>query len=749
MPSQKVASAYVDLQLQTAAFKAAIGEASNEMRKFSAEMREESAKSKESVKLLSEELGLGIPRGLQGIISKLPGMTTAMNAAFSGVVVFALAKTVYEVGEKVVEFAKKSEEAAKKNAEAWKGVNQPLQQSNDELRLANDRLENSIAKLEHKPQNGLKEAIDEAIVSADKLSSKLDADLSKLDDVLKKNATSVFGEQLFKGAASTQDIQDKFESLDERIKDANREGNASIRAARDSKDPNALKRAQQELDDTLSALYSEGAKFAQSVIDNAKLAQRAQANPNAYPMSYRTGFNSQNMDARISSASGLLDFFNSQRDSLDLNKQNASLTNTNDMLKAGQAAAEAQKQAVKMFVDESIAEYKDLQEQSDRITEEITATWLEGQKRDEEAAKKAAEVSAQAAKEYWDAFKRGEEEQRESADKLAQTLLKIAVANGRLTPHQAAMREASDHLSEYNKQMEHYADLLATIKGQESSGFITSEQAGAQREGVSVDQQKTQSDYQIQQLTDNALVFQTSFAGSVQDTFTDIIAKSENFGSQFKETITGALNSVNDAIIHILTTKPQAGEHPFKDAGKEIFTGVARTGLQDAEGSIMKAFGLGKMGTRSNPMFVQFATPHTTPSVGSAVSTATSAAESATGGGFFNSLFKGLFSAVIPMAGGGLMSPGDWYLTGEKGPELLQVGSTSKINNARDTSAMFSGGGSSTTHNWSIDARGSSDPAATRAAVMNGIKQAAPYLVAGGNAAQRDKSRRVPSMRGA
>jgi hypothetical protein len=97
MPSQKVASAYVDLQLQTAQFKAAIGEASGEM-------REESAKSRESVKLVSEELGLGIPRGLQKFISTLPGVTTAMNLAFDSVVVFALAKTVVEVTEKVAKF---------------------------------------------------------------------------------------------------------------------------------------------------------------------------------------------------------------------------------------------------------------------------------------------------------------------------------------------------------------------------------------------------------------------------------------------------------------------------------------------------------------------------------------------------------------------------------------------------------------------------------------------------------------------
>ena len=131
--SKKVASAYVDLQLSIAQFKAATGEASGLMKSFAAQTREEMQKSRESVRLLSEELGLGIPRGLQGIISKLPGVTTAMNLAFDSVVVFALISTVVEVTKKVTEFAKKSEEAAKKHAEAWQNTIVPINDTNDKL----------------------------------------------------------------------------------------------------------------------------------------------------------------------------------------------------------------------------------------------------------------------------------------------------------------------------------------------------------------------------------------------------------------------------------------------------------------------------------------------------------------------------------------------------------------------------------------------------------------------------------------
>lgn len=184
MPSQKVSSAYIDLELRTAAFKQAIGEATSSMRQFSAQTHEEMGKSRESVRLLSEELGLGIPRGLQGIISKLPGVTTAMNLAFDSVVVFALIAVVVKVTEKIEAFIKKNEEAAKKHADTWKEAARSVAGTTSALEVANSRIQDTIAKLEKEPgSNGLKTALLEAADEADKLSDKLDKDLQKISDV--------------------------------------------------------------------------------------------------------------------------------------------------------------------------------------------------------------------------------------------------------------------------------------------------------------------------------------------------------------------------------------------------------------------------------------------------------------------------------------------------------------------------------------------------------------------------------------
>jgi SLT domain-containing protein len=97
-------------------------------------------------------------------------------------------------------------------------------------------------------------------------------------------------------------------------------------------------------------------------------------------------------------------------------------------------------------------------------------------------------------------------------------------------------------------------------------------------------------------------------------------------------------------------------------------------------------------------------------------------------------------------ASGGLLSANTWAMVGENGPEVMSVGQTSRIYNARDTASMMSGGGSSVTnHSWNIDARGATDPAAVHAAVQRGIAHAAPHIIAASDASHTNNKSRKPS----
>jgi hypothetical protein len=215
----KVASIYVQLQAQTAEFKKALAEANIETRKWSATMREETQKSRESIRLLNEDLGVHLPRGLQNIISKLPAVTTAMNAAFDAVVVFAMIDAVVKVTEKVMEFAKKTGDAAQKHRESWAEAITPINDTNDKLELTKTKLENAIAKLQHKPENKLKEAIEEAKVAADDLGRSLDADIKKIAESLTSQQHNEFAQSVLHqtganaAAGISKDVADKFNQI--------------------------------------------------------------------------------------------------------------------------------------------------------------------------------------------------------------------------------------------------------------------------------------------------------------------------------------------------------------------------------------------------------------------------------------------------------------------------------------------------------------------------------------------------------
>jgi len=225
---------------------------------------------------------------------------------------------------------------------------------------------------------------------------------------------------------------------------------------------------------------------------------------------------------------------------------------------------------------------------------------------------------------------------------------------------------------------------------------------------------------------------QSAFIDAMNDALDEWTKKTTDLGAALKSLVSDTVNSVNDAILKVLTEKDPRGA--WKDAGKSIFSGVARTALTMGEGEVGKALGIpmGKLGTKGNPIYTRSADSPGAAALSSGGSSAGQAIGSV-GGSVMGSLLGAgvpaaaagqgvgsLLGAVAGFAGfmadGGLMHPGGFYLAGEDGPELLQVGATSRINNARDTSRMLSGGNGDTHHTWNIDARGSNDPAAVRPA---------------------------------
>lgn len=110
----------------------------------------------------------------------------------------------------------KAYETAKKSSETFhgslSGLELSLRTSNDELKVTNDRLENEIAKLEGKPQNNLKLALDEARLSADKLGGSLGKALGSLYETLDKGSRN-WANALAHGEVGSTGIQEELGGL--------------------------------------------------------------------------------------------------------------------------------------------------------------------------------------------------------------------------------------------------------------------------------------------------------------------------------------------------------------------------------------------------------------------------------------------------------------------------------------------------------------------------------------------------------
>ena len=61
--------------------------------------------SREQVALLSEEMGIGIPRAMRGVIAGMPGISSAINAAFSGMVIVGFIQIIANAVDKLTGFS--------------------------------------------------------------------------------------------------------------------------------------------------------------------------------------------------------------------------------------------------------------------------------------------------------------------------------------------------------------------------------------------------------------------------------------------------------------------------------------------------------------------------------------------------------------------------------------------------------------------------------------------------------------------
>ncbi|MGA2650424.1 MAG: hypothetical protein ABSF28_07865 [Terracidiphilus sp.] len=789
---KKVAGVNVDMTLELAQFKQSCRDAENVTKQMTAQMREEMGKSRESVRLLSEELHLGIPRGLQSIIAYAPGVATAMNLAFSSVVVFALINTLIEVTKKVEEFAHKNEEAAKKHEEAWGSIHDSMRATNTEIELTTLKLENVNRKLEHKPQtNGPQIAILEAKKAAEELEKQLGTDIKLIEGALQKTdvglISSIFEQKARNPYEQTMVEQHRIhmrdaETPEDMLNEANSfgislttRGNelAALSTGKhsyldgygktqniDTKHANYGVDYSGEINDTKDMQASSRdeitlvkdtqqrtAAQVQNVTDvktdeNAKAAKTA---AEAWMKALEASFKAGDVPAPGSiTGRASLEQWNSGKDQREY-----------DALSGATPASGAAKTLLTAKLDELTAGLKNAAialgaSEYDKTTEAMKA-WIAKEDEDARKAVETAEKVIAANEKLAEVTAKGAEEAASMLAKQQVFAAHTGVETHTMSPHSAALQVAAANAAEFAAKIAAANEVLDKLIA-DSTRLTRGSSAGidnaAKQQGIRNQIAGFQGDAGLSAQEGALAVYKTTMSSALDEW----IFKATDLKSIMGGLFTESINHVNDAILKLLTTKNDP--HPFRAAGHAIFTDAAKKGLEGAEGEFMKA---GKLGaSEANAMWVRMTSVKSTgsggllpplmlpptlpPSLGSVFSSP--------GGGTPNPI-TGIISDILPflgLAGGGVMSPGDFYMTGEQGPELLQVGSTSKINNARDTSAIMAGsGGNVTNHSWNIDARGATDPAATRMQVQRGIVDAVPHIAAATIGLQKDQRARRSS----
>jgi len=192
MADEAISSMYVLLGLNTVDFEKGAADASKIAKKTSDEIDESFGNLTEGrggIALASEAIGIHLPRHLQTLLAKIPGV----GAAFSAMLPIAGAVVAFEIVGKLI--AKHDELAAAIMKAAIEAQALAIREGDvtKSMELANLRMADQIAKLQSGvSNNGLKEALIETSLAADHLAASFNADFEKIDKSI-ADTTGIMG----------------------------------------------------------------------------------------------------------------------------------------------------------------------------------------------------------------------------------------------------------------------------------------------------------------------------------------------------------------------------------------------------------------------------------------------------------------------------------------------------------------------------------------------------------------------------
>lgn len=695
-------------------------------------------------------------RAAERFLATIPGVGKALQAIFPAVGAIAVAGVFVKIGE---EAAKAVEKVEKMNSEIQRGfesITSSGKLANDQLALTNAKLQEQLDRLEHKPENHLAAALAEAKVKADELFDSLRKDNEEITKVLEANQSGLLAQAMGKAPSAQvkqviQDQMTQFENIGRKIQ------NAPDQATRDTESKRLMEQLQAAI---------------------PWIEQMKQQNPNGVA-------GGVDFSANFNALDSLESIVKQRIDRIQLEKQNATLqgkigdaTGSNraqaELLKADEEDEKRRNAFNKLTINEEIQFWSDrigaftkggeqyiavqdkiydliakrpsLFGENKKNQAEIGKSQVEGNdllsKASDEFTKinvDQIERAARSAEKYNQIATETAEIQSKNAAMFRETAIAIGQADGTLSNLAAAQELAAVHATEHadalaivNAELAKQIDLINSdpkLSAEDKTNAIRNAtgEAGKQSDALN-------GAFAVTQQRDIQAISSNTIQGAITQSLNQMVKSFTDMAANLKDVIPQTIKGLNEDIVKLVT-----GQGSRRDFGKTLVSsgqGLLKTGLQGAEGSLLKMFHIGGAagkpdGSSQSPFYVVMA-----PGGGAgSPSGALGGAAAPLLGGLAGKL-GGFIQPFIPhFAGGGDILAGQTSLIGEDGPELFTPRSAGSI-----TPNHALGGGGTHFH---IDARGASDPSAVHSAIM----RAAPHIIAASMQTQHAAAKRSPRGR--
>ncbi len=587
-------------------------QANSAFRSVSTAAARESREARGSLALIGDEIGVRLPRHLQAFVAKLPGVATAMSAAFDTVAVIALIDFVIKAGEKVAEFADKHKKAAEELAKAQEAVGQAGEKA---FRSLEDKALSAQIKIDELRNNHVAKLRDELELinrqSFDALESAFDVIQSKADEAFGKIKADWLSTVLSFGMGGS--VAPGFQASLGRLQDQvqNQTGAGDYAGARQS-----ILDYQGQQD----AIHAAASRTLQgqylSPADRAILAPAGITSADSGPLQ------------SILSASSLASNAAGQMGRVlgaawTANAKETSAKQLEDQKQQGDKAAAERGSMVMQMVKEN--QFSGTE--SDRISSEVGEYGAKLINQDYTAKVKEAADANEAWAKSVKAARTALEDNLAGIKSGASTSLdqiKYARSTGNMSAHDAALATQAVHEDEYQQSR---AALLA-----------------ADQKAVDVQRQLAalEAQHSAQQMED-ALATRSAF----DQVFDRIRQGAQDIGEKIASIMERTIDGINDQLVNSMFGEKTNYKKVFEDSEKSL----AKTGLQWVEGSLLgKGKGSkGKIGdlnlsATNGALNVHIASSSAKGGSGSGASGSSDGSDDAPHSSIFRSLFPGVAS---------------------------------------------------------------------------------------------------------